>query len=60
MQFVRKTQRKGIRSSRNINRLQNTEKNMTLFEMFERFMNYKQTEGLANQLFKAIMNIFIT
>jgi integrase/recombinase XerD len=44
---IRKTQRKGARGTQNISRLKNTEQKMTLFEMFERFMNYKQTEGLA-------------
>lgn len=44
---MRKTQRKGTRSTQNVNRFKNTEKKMTLFEMFERFMSYKQTEGLA-------------
>jgi integrase/recombinase XerD len=44
---MRKIQRKGTRSTQNINRFKNTEKKMTLFEMFERFMSYKQTEGLA-------------
>ena len=44
---VRKTNRKGVRITQNGNRLKNTEQKMTLFEMFERFMNYKQTEGLA-------------
>lgn len=47
MQSVRKTQRKGSRSANNINRFKKTEHKMTLFELFERFMSYKQTEGLA-------------
>jgi len=47
MQPVRKTQRKGSRSNQNIKRFKQTEQKMTLFEMFERFMAFKQTEGLA-------------
>jgi Glycosyl hydrolase family 36 C-terminal domain/Phage integrase SAM-like domain len=47
MQTVRKTQRKGSRSTQNIKRFKQTEQKMTLFEMFERFMAFKQTEGLA-------------
>ncbi|MEY2193765.1 hypothetical protein AB7942_13665 [Neobacillus sp. BF23-41] len=47
MQPVRKTQRKGSRSNQNIKRFKQTEQKMTLFEMFERFMIFKQTEGLA-------------
>jgi hypothetical protein len=48
MQTIRKTQRKGSRSTQNIKRFKQTEQKMTLFEMFERFMAFKQTEGLAN------------
>ncbi|MGJ7912633.1 tyrosine-type recombinase/integrase [Neobacillus sp. LXY-1] len=44
---VRKTQRKGVRSTQNVKSLKNTEQKMNLFKMFERFINYKQTEGLA-------------
>jgi integrase/recombinase XerD len=47
MQTVRKTQRKVSRSTQNIKRFKQTEQKMTLFEMFERFMTYKQTKGLA-------------
>lgn len=47
MQTVRKTQRKGSRSTQNIKRFKQTEQKMTLFEMFERFMAFKQTDGLA-------------
>jgi len=47
MQPVRKTQRKGSRSTQNRKRFKPTEQKMTLFEMFERFMVFKQTEGLA-------------
>jgi integrase/recombinase XerD len=44
---IRKTNRKGTRNSQSLNRVRSVEQRLTLFEMFERFMNYKQTEGLA-------------
>lgn len=44
---IRKTNRKGTRGSQSLNRVRSVEQKLTLFEMFERFMNYKQTEGLA-------------
>lgn len=44
---IRKTTRKGARSNQSLNRVKTVEQKLTLFEMFERFMNYKQTEGLA-------------
>ena len=47
MSVIRKTNRKGRRNSQSLNRVRSIEQKMTLFEMFERFMNYKQTEGLA-------------
>ena len=47
MSSIRKTHRKGSRSAQSINRFKQTEQKMTLFEMFERFMVFKQTEGLA-------------
>ncbi|MFS0637295.1 tyrosine-type recombinase/integrase [Mesobacillus foraminis] len=47
MPIVRKTNRKGLRNSRNFNRTKSAEQNYSLYEMFEQFMNYKQTEGLA-------------
>ena len=47
MSVIRKTNRKGIRNSQSLNRVRSVEQRLTLFEMFERFMNYKQTEGLA-------------
>jgi len=62
MQSVRKTQRKGSRSAQNIKRFKHTEQKMTLFEMFERFMTFKQTNkqrDWQSQRSKGIMNIFI-
>jgi integrase/recombinase XerD len=47
MSTIRKTQRKGSRSAQKINRFKQTEQMMTLFGLFERFMVFKQTEGLA-------------
>src|SRR6476646_5388526 len=47
MPVIRKTYRKGIRNSQSLNRARSVEQKLTLFEMFERFMNYKQTEDLA-------------
>jgi integrase/recombinase XerD len=43
----RKTNRKGLRNSKNVNRSKSVEQKFTLHEMFEQFMNYKLTEGLA-------------
>lgn len=42
MSVIRKTNRKGIRNSQSLNRVRSVEQKLTLFEMFERFMNYKQ------------------
>ncbi|KKK39497.1 integrase [Mesobacillus campisalis] len=47
MSVFRKTNRKGTRDGQSLYRVGSIENKLTLFEMFERFMNYKQTEGLA-------------
>ena len=41
---IRKTNHKGDRNNQSLNRVRLVEQKLTLFEMF---MNYKQTEGLA-------------
>jgi hypothetical protein len=58
MQTVRKTQRKVSRSTQNIKRFKQTEQKMTLFEMFVRFMTYKQTEGLAKSTIRGYYEYF--
>ncbi|MGI8384133.1 hypothetical protein [Robertmurraya sp. P23] len=47
MQKVRKTQRKGSRREQNIKLFKQSEQKRILFEMFERFITFKQTEGLV-------------
>ena len=47
MSFIRQTKRKGIRNNRSIYRTKTVVQKFTLHEMFEKFMNYKVTEGLA-------------
>ena len=58
MQTVRKTQRKGSRNTQNIKRFKQTEQKMTLFEMFERFITFKQTEGLAKPIIQGYYEHF--
>jgi integrase/recombinase XerD len=47
MPINRKTNRKGVRNPSNLKHSKTVEQKFTLKEMFEQFMNYKLTEGLA-------------
>ncbi len=47
MPIVRKTQRKGVRNTGSLSRTKSVEHYFTLYEMFQQFMNFKHTEGLA-------------
>jgi len=58
MSITRKTNRKGVRDSKSLNRTKSVEQKFTLYEMFERFMNYKVTEGLADPTIKGYYEHF--
>lgn len=47
MAFLPNTRRKGARGSSDLKRIKSNEQKFTLYEMFEQFMNYKESEGLA-------------
>ncbi|WP_368298529.1 tyrosine-type recombinase/integrase [Cytobacillus firmus] len=47
MAILPKTKRKGTRGSTAVVRAKSVEQNFSLYEMFEQFMNFKESEGLA-------------
>ena len=58
MSITRKTNRKGVRDNKSLNRTKSVEQKFTLYEMFERFMNYKVTEGLTDPTIKGYYEHF--
>lgn len=59
MPVIRKTNRKDIRNIQRLNRVRSVEQKLTFFEMFEQFMNYKQTKVWQNRQYSSMTNIFI-